>query len=71
MTFLEERNAYPFCRGDSKCSVCSGTGRNPNANEPESRCARWAGSGVGTQCLGSGTLRPLDPENFHQEIVQI
>jgi hypothetical protein len=67
MSFREVRNECPFCRGDRKCSVCSGRGRNPNPNEPESRCA---GTGVGMPCLGSGTLPALNPENLHQEIVQ-
>ena len=70
MSSLEERNDCGFCRGDGDCSVCSGTGRNPNADQPESRCTRCAGTGVCTQCLGSGTVRPLEPENWQQEIVQ-
>lgn len=71
MSLLESAKECPFCEGDGKCSICNGTGRNRNADEPESWCRRCSGTSTCSQCLGSGTARPLPPENLHSEIVQL
>jgi len=60
MSFRAGSNACPFCEGKGRCSVCNGTGQNPNRNEPESQCQRCAGTGTCAQCLGSGAV-PAPP----------